>query len=568
MEAMLLFRHIFTVLSCLTVALVHSQAGTQNTVTLRPGSILRVPLAPGQSARLEISLKAGESALIKVLQMGIDVVIDVYDPTGKLVESVDGPTGRTGIEVVELWSTTIGAYVLVVRPFDASEPLGKFELTVEAVRNVAETEAVLSARLHRRLAAAEWLRHRTFPLTNLTSTKRPRLWQELATTARIIGLGEATHGSVEFNDVRFAFTKALVEQSGYRLIAVEFSASRTMQLEPYLRGDQKAKAPPDAYTGWIGSAAYPKLIAWVRGWNVSHPRDKVRFLGVDEGDNAPSRALVDGFLTRAYGDEFRQQWLLAKRELEDADLQNTIFGDSGVDARARATLLQIHWRLIADAPLQSHRFGMQAVQNVQKALRILLEFADYNSDHPSFNRSRDWYMASNLLAALEELGSKARGVFWAHNAHIATTPSSSTAGRTLRDVLGSEYRAVAQTTGGGSYVAQRPNDIADRLEVSSFLPARFEKVEDVLRAVQPGPFMTLWPDDKDRASAPEFLQGPLPMHWIGGLYQPGDPPSTQNRLFRTLSSFDGIVFLPSVSAIPLPQSRPLIPSRIHRYGNG
>ena len=51
------------------------------------------------------------------------------------------------------------------------------------------------------------------------------------------------------------------------------------------------------------------------------------------------------------------------------------------------------------------------------------------------------------------------------------------------------------------------------------------------------------------------------MHWVGALFRPGTDPSTAFRSFRLLNDFDGVVFIPKVTADELPTDRPLIPAR-------
>jgi hypothetical protein len=51
------------------------------------------------------------------------------------------------------------------------------------------------------------------------------------------------------------------------------------------------------------------------------------------------------------------------------------------------------------------------------------------------------------------------------------------------------------------------------------------------------------------------------MHWIGGLYTPGSLSSAAFRNFDLLRDFDGVVYLPRVTAEDIPTERPLIPAR-------
>ena len=73
--------------------------------------------------------------------------------------------------------------------------------------------------------------------------------------------------------------------------------------------------------------------------------------------------------------------------------------------------------------------------------------------------------------------------------------------------------------------------------------------------------LAVWPCDTKAADAPPWLQKAQPMHWVGGLYTPGNLPSKAFREYELLRDFDGIVYLPRVTAEEVPPDRPLIPAR-------
>ncbi|HKR65322.1 MAG TPA: hypothetical protein VJZ00_16440, partial [Thermoanaerobaculia bacterium] len=91
---------------------------------------------------LTLLLQRGASAEVVVHQRGTDVVVEVRDPRGALIDSVDGPTGNTGDEHVEIIASETGNYSIDVRPFDEKQPPGLYEIEVKTKRTAAETRAV------------------------------------------------------------------------------------------------------------------------------------------------------------------------------------------------------------------------------------------------------------------------------------------------------------------------------------------------------------------------------------------------------------------------------------------
>jgi erythromycin esterase len=565
---------------CLAIVslVVGSVARAQTPIDLNRATVLEKNLPARAAHQYALRLGRNESAEIVIRQQGVDVVVQVRSPSGKLLDEIDSPTGRNGDEVVEIISEEDGVYHLLVRPYDQNEPAGVYRLQVRALRGTRETTELLNQRREARSEATKWLSQFSMAIPRsgaLPSSMNPARLAGLARRTRVVGIGEATHGSREFADFRLSLSRYLIQHHQFRILAIEASVNSLALLEPYLNGKSElTQAMTRAIeSGWIGRRSRREIIKWIHSWNINHPRDRVRLVGVDPQENAPARKTLGEFLVRAYGEEMRKRWEPVERELAAADEQTAVFGDSGVDASARQMLLEMAARLELDAPILNQKFGDSAVRSAIEAARILAEFADFNSNSPGgINHSRDWYMAGRVLRALDEGGPAAKVIYWAHNAHVAHPPGSErTSGALLKAVLGCDYRALALTFGEGSFVAQIPNDLEDRLAFSTLPWAPAESIESVLSDLHSEGALAMWPCASSSpgsssplertASKPAWLRAPRPMHWVGGLFTPGSLPSTAFRSFDLLSDFDGVLFLPLVTADELPRDRPLIPAR-------
>ena len=106
-----------------------------------------------------------------------------------------------------------------MRPLASNEPAGKYLLTVTGLRDAAATRRWLRERQRVRQSAVDWLRAHSIaipPVREINAQTAMTPFDRLAARARVIGLGEATHGSRELADLRLALTKILVEKHGYR----------------------------------------------------------------------------------------------------------------------------------------------------------------------------------------------------------------------------------------------------------------------------------------------------------------------------------------------------------------
>src|SRR5438094_8774522 len=130
-------------------------------IALLAGSSREVALQPGEVHENTLHLRRGESVQAVVKQQGVDVVVELRDPAGKLLDIIDGPTGRNGDEQLEIFASATGDYQLRIRAYDKNEPAGKYTIRVEPIRNAAATRDLLGHRREAREQATRWLRART-----------------------------------------------------------------------------------------------------------------------------------------------------------------------------------------------------------------------------------------------------------------------------------------------------------------------------------------------------------------------------------------------------------------------
>lgn len=536
-----------------------SQQRTAAPVVLTARSVVDSALAPSAAHDYALRLPRGGSVLMVVQQVGIDVVVEVRDPRGRLIDAVDSPTGRTGAERVEVLAEQRGDFAIRVRPFAPNEPAGRYRLTVAEWRDARATERLLAQRTRVRDSAAAWLRDRAAPL-RLEQLDADRELASAVEGARVVGLGEATHGSRELADLRLAVTQHLVRRHGFRMITVEYSATKMALLNQWALGlpADEAEVRRVLESGWIGRRTIAELTRWVRAWNVEHPDEPVTLVGVDAHDHAEARARVRDVLARGFGPAAVAKFDTAAAEIERADSEASVFGNSSVSAATHRTLVEIVARLDADAPMLARLLGDTTVEAARDAARNLMQFVDFNAG-ATHSRSRDWYMAVNLLRSLDQAAAGTRAVYWAHNAHVAIAPSRSprfrTTGGYLRETLSCAYRAWGTSFGSGGFVAQRLGDPSNELEISTLPQAPAESIDGIMARLFGGPAFATWSCAMDAEQAPGWLRAPRPLHWVGGVFDASGPPTSAFQPFELLRDFDGMFYLPRVTADEMPAHR-------------
>src|SRR6185503_18108068 len=131
-----------------------------------------------------------------------------------------------------------------------------------------------------------WIRSASSPLASLepradTSDLAPL--RAIVGDARIVALGEATHGSHEFFAFKARAVQFLVQELGFTDFAMETGWTEALAANEYVEhGVGDLDSAVKALSPLWRTEEYRGLLAWLREWNAdpAHAR-KVRFHGLD-----------------------------------------------------------------------------------------------------------------------------------------------------------------------------------------------------------------------------------------------------------------------------------------------
>lgn len=124
--------------------------------------------------------------------------------------------------------------------------------------------------------------------------------------ARVVGLGEATHGSHDFFALKDRVFRHLVREKGFRTFALETPWSTGLRLNDYVlhgKGDPRRVMREEFQRDylWWNNTDYLRLVEWMRAYNVRHPDDPVRFIGDDIAWTGPELYdAVEDYAARAH----------------------------------------------------------------------------------------------------------------------------------------------------------------------------------------------------------------------------------------------------------------------------
>ncbi|MFD3513778.1 erythromycin esterase family protein [Streptomyces sp. NPDC058657] len=107
----------------------------------------------------------------------------------------------------------------------------------------------------------------------------------LSVKPRLLALGEPTHGEDTLLAVRNELFRQLVEQEGYRTVAIESDCLRALAVDAYVTSGTGTldEVMAQGFSHELGaSAANRALVRWMRAFNEGRPSaDHVRFAGFD-----------------------------------------------------------------------------------------------------------------------------------------------------------------------------------------------------------------------------------------------------------------------------------------------
>ncbi|MFF9839522.1 erythromycin esterase family protein [Streptomyces sp. NPDC013740] len=291
--------------------------------------------------------------------------------------------------------------------------------------------------------------------------------------AKVVGLGEATHGSHEFFAMKERVFRHLVEERGFTTFALEMSWSAGLRIDAYLQGGpgdprQIAKATL-AGSPWEREE-FVSLIGWMREHNRRHPDDRVHFMGDDLGapklgDPVFERVLSSVGETRPEALPRLTELYGRLRPLDDmfAYLRKPVAERRENAARAQEAYDLVAGHRRTDGDDSAGESDSEYAWTVQHARNIAQTFAFATVDLAdpasvtAAERLRDQAMADNVLWWQRHTGHKV--LLSAHNGHVgyrSTRPEiyPRTQGAVLRDRLGRDYTAIGFTFAAGSFLTK------------------------------------------------------------------------------------------------------------------
>ena len=276
--------------------------------------------------------------------------------------------------------------------------------------------------------------------------------------ATVVGLGEATHGTREFFQLKHRMLEFLVSEMGFTVFAIEANLPEAFRVNEYVltgKGDPVEVLAGLHFWTW-NTEEVLDLIRWMRAYNADPQHTKkLSFYGVDMLSGREALAQAKAWLENVDPAEAVRLTAIG------APLPKLPRKDQGPLTEEGRQAWGLFGREIEAliARLEARRLTGEDFDRQRQNLRVLAQLAAYQAD-PGGYAVRDAAMASNLQWIQAREGG-AKVVLWAHNGHITqrrgAIAGANGMGWHLRQSLGAAYRPIGFAFREGGFQAMNQN---------------------------------------------------------------------------------------------------------------
>ncbi|MGH2457429.1 MAG: erythromycin esterase family protein [Chloroflexota bacterium] len=383
--------------------------------------------------------------------------------------------------------------------------------------------------------------------------------------ASLVMLGEGTHGTSEFYDLRQRITRRLIAEKDFRAVTIEGDWPNAAQVDGFVKGGfATARSSLGAFKSfptWMwGNQDVLEFVRWLRDFNDRLPGDRARcgFYGLDLYSMYSSMEAVIAYLERfdpSAAEKARERFACFEPVNANMQVYALLVHAGGLEScepRVLEVLDDLRERREALAGSSPDYAFFSAEQNVllTKAAENFY-LAMLRGDPDSWN-VRDHYMWDTLRRLRAHLGEETKVVVWAHNTHVGDYRATEEAaqgyvniGQLAREQLGDRVFLLGFGTYEGTVTAATA--WGGPPELKDVPPAMAGTYEDLFHSVGIPRFYLPLKDIRDQLVA--SLLDRRHERAIGVVYNPEY--ERYGNYFRAnlAEQFDGYVFVDRTSAV-------------------
>lgn len=280
---------------------------------------------------------------------------------------------------------------------------------------------------------------------------------------KVVGLGEATHGTKEFFQLKHRIFKYLVENHEYKIFAFECDMGESYYINNFINegeGDIDHLMKNIMHFWTWRTEEVKDLLIWMKDYNENKSEEeKIHFIGVDCQFLTYQADIIMSYFdkTNISLPESSLQFLTEIDQIgwniSDYYSDITLGEKEAIDDKVNTLLTKfedLKNELISNSSEFEYKFVNQIALNIKQINDVL-----YGYKHNSLTNYRDLYMAQNTLWTTDLFGGNTKVALWAHNAHVANSESFEAMGLHLKEELQDDYQIIGFSFSVGSFTAVR-----------------------------------------------------------------------------------------------------------------
>lgn len=393
---------------------------------------------------------------------------------------------------------------------------------------------------------------------------------EMAGEAQCVLIGEASHGTHEFYETRAQFTKRLIEEKGFRAVALEADWPDTFRVHRFVTGRGEDRNANEAlsdfrrFPGWMWrNTVMLEFIEWLRAWNAKRSVEEgfAGIYGLDLYSMHTSIEAVLGYLDKVdppSASRARHRYGCFDHFGEDPQhygLATVAGGAEPCENEVIDQLIELR-RKYGDLIGRDGHIGEEEFFSAEQNARLIMNAERYYramfQGRASSWNLRDEHMFETLTELFAHLdGGQAKVVVWAHNSHLGDARATAMSrrgelnvGQLVRERLGRGALSIGLTTYSGTVTAA--SDWGEPAERKRVRPALAGSYEELFHATGLPRF---WIDLRERNEAVDLLGTERFERAIGVIYRPETERLSHYFEARLPDQFDAIIHLDETRAL-------------------
>jgi protein-L-isoaspartate(D-aspartate) O-methyltransferase len=377
--------------------------------------------------------------------------------------------------------------------------------------------------------------------------------------ARVVLIGEASHGTSEFYAARQEITKALIERKGFNFVCAEADWSDAEQINNYVRNDYKVQ-------DWMPFARFPEwmwknkdvlnFVEWLKKYNSKH-QNTIGFYGLDLYGLENSIDLVIKYLEEVSPDlatlaKLRYSCIMPF--MSSPALYGKLVTTDKLQS-CEAEILKMLFDLLKNKNKLDHsKAYFYAYQNATVVVDAERYYkAMYYGSAESWNL-RDFHMFYTLKSLLSYFGEDSKAIVWAHNSHIGNALATEmyargeiNIGHLCKEHFGDKSYHIGFGTHTGTVAAS--HNWGEPMKVMTVNESLENSYENLCHRTNVPNFTLPLREEHSEEKLRELLSTPRLERAIGVVYRPDT--ERMSHYFKTVlpSQFDEYIWFNKTQAV-------------------